>query len=332
MGDKIDFVLTWVDGNDIKWQEEKNKFSDDINSKRSKENRYRDWDSLKYWFRGVEKFAPWVNNIYFVTCGQCPKWLNLNHPKLKFIKHEDYIPKEYLPTFSANPIEINFHRIKGLSDKFVYFNDDIFLTNKIDKQDFFKNNKPRLIAGCDIIYSEDYDDTFSHILLNDSAIINKYFNKKAVIKKNFFKWFNFHYNLKTIGKTLSFALFNKFSSFIVPHLPTPILKSTIEELWKLENNILDKTSRNKFRTKEDVNQYIFSWYDIARNNFEVLSSNFGKYFAIKDSIENVTNAICKQKYKIVCISDDLEVDFEKAKKEINKAFEKILPQKSDFEI
>ena len=123
MENKIDFVMIWVDGGDIEWRKEKNKYAglpdDEING----EIRFRDWDNLKYWFRGVEKFAPWVNNVYFVTCGHYPKWLNLDCPKLKFVKHEDYIPKEYLPTFSANPIEINLHRIEGLSEKFVYFND-----------------------------------------------------------------------------------------------------------------------------------------------------------------------------------------------------------------
>lgn len=67
---------------------------------------------LKYWFRGVEKYAPWVHKIYFVTCGQKPDWLNENHDKLVLVNHEDYIPHEYLPTFSSHTIELNFHRIK----------------------------------------------------------------------------------------------------------------------------------------------------------------------------------------------------------------------------
>jgi hypothetical protein len=56
-----------------------------------------------------------------------------------FVKHEDYIPKEYLPTFNANTIELNFHRIKELSEHFVYFNDDTFITNYMNESDFFEN-------------------------------------------------------------------------------------------------------------------------------------------------------------------------------------------------
>ena len=130
----IDFVIPWVDGSDLEWRKSKNKYSGKIDEPVDiTDARYRDWDILKYWFRGVEKYAPWVHKIYFVTCGQKPDWLNENHDKLVLVNHEDYIPHEYLPTFSANPIELNFHRIKNLSEHFVYFNDDTFIINKIEK-------------------------------------------------------------------------------------------------------------------------------------------------------------------------------------------------------
>ena len=124
----IDFVIIWVDGSDKKWLHEKNKYQKNSINIDAEINRYRDWDNLKYWFRGVEKYAPWVNNIFFVTWGHIPSWLNTNNPKLKIIKHTDFIPKEYLPTFSANPIELNLHRIEELSENFVFFNDDFFVS------------------------------------------------------------------------------------------------------------------------------------------------------------------------------------------------------------
>lgn len=138
---KIDFILTWVDGNDDKWREERNRY--DLNGELgNKSVHYRDWGTLKYWFRGVEKFAPWVHKIHFVTCGQVPEWLNVDHPKINLVNHEDYMPPKYLPTFSANPIELNFHRIKDLSEQFVYFNDDTFLTAPTLEEDFFTNGLP----------------------------------------------------------------------------------------------------------------------------------------------------------------------------------------------
>ena len=207
MDDKIDFVITWVDGGDIEWQKERNKFAgkdpEDIAN-----YRLRDWDTLKYWFRGVEKFAPWVNNVFFVTNGQKPEWLNLNHPKLKWIKHVDYIPKEYLPTFNSHTIEHNFFRIKGLSEQFVYFNDDFFLTDYVKKTDFFYNSKPKTIAQLKPCINK--DEMYSHILLNDLLLINRHFDFREFFRKNKFKLISYKYrwkdNLKTyfLSKTVCF--------------------------------------------------------------------------------------------------------------------------------
>ena len=69
---EIDFVVTWVDGNDPAWRQEKAKYSGAGNWDDSEE-RYRDWELLQYWFRGVEQFAPWVRKIHFVTWGHLPE-------------------------------------------------------------------------------------------------------------------------------------------------------------------------------------------------------------------------------------------------------------------
>lgn len=66
--DKIDFVLPWVDGSDSAWIKQRNEYLG-IKNDQTQDSRFRDWENLQYWFRGVEKFAPWVNHIYFVTWG-----------------------------------------------------------------------------------------------------------------------------------------------------------------------------------------------------------------------------------------------------------------------
>lgn len=324
---KIDFVMIWVNGDDPEWQKERNKYAGK-NPEDIAVNRFRDWGILKYWFRGVEKFAPWVNNIYFITCGHYPDWLNLNHPKLKFVKHEDYIPKEYLPTFSSNPIEINLNRIKELEEKFVFFNDDMAIVKPISKEDFFVDGKPRYVAGLNIIRAN--DGSFSYILLNDMQMILKDKDKKDFINKNnITKWLNLKYGLKTNLKTLLLMPFNFFSVLINTHSAAPILKSTMDYLWKNDYEILDKTSKNKFRSKEDVNQYIFSFYNILNNNF--IPSDLKTGYFTTDNDYNYIKKKSKNS-KIICINDvDENVDYEKEKSEIIKYFEEILPEKSKFE-
>ena len=120
----IDFVVLWVDGSDSEWIKSFNSFlSEELSSKKIdvSEERYRDAGLLKYWFRGVEKCAPWVRKIHFVTCGQKPDWLNTDNSKLHLVNHSDYIDSKYLPLFNSEAIEISMHKIPDLAEYFVYF-------------------------------------------------------------------------------------------------------------------------------------------------------------------------------------------------------------------
>ena len=80
-----------------------------------------------------------MRKVHFVTWGHIPQWLNTKHPKLNIVCHEDFIPQKFLPTFNSHTIEWNFHRIPGLTEQFVYFNDDMFLLKPVYMEDFFKD-------------------------------------------------------------------------------------------------------------------------------------------------------------------------------------------------
>ena len=126
MEKKIDFVIPWVDGNDEAWICEKKKYQVSQQEDASV-NRYRDWSNLQFWFRGVEKYAPWVNKIHFITWGHVPEWLNEEHPKLHIVKHEDYIHKKYLPAKVEAHLLNVLQSLAGTKQTVVinYFNDDV---------------------------------------------------------------------------------------------------------------------------------------------------------------------------------------------------------------
>eukprot|EP01039_Chlorochromonas_danica_P012748 gene12748-14665_t len=91
-------------------------------------NRYRDSEELRYSLRSLVKNAPWIRHIYLVTDNQIPYWMNLESSKLTVLSHEDiFSNKSHLPVFSSPAIEANLHNIPGISKKFIYFNDDVFL-------------------------------------------------------------------------------------------------------------------------------------------------------------------------------------------------------------
>ena len=139
--DRIDVVIPWVDGNDPKWQKLKDEYKE-MKSADKSDSRYRDWNNLQYIFRGIEKFWPWVNRVFLITCGQKPQWLNENCEKLRLINHSDYIPKEYLPTFNSHTIELNLHRIEELGKYFIYMNDDFCPIRPLKPTDFFCDGLP----------------------------------------------------------------------------------------------------------------------------------------------------------------------------------------------
>jgi len=109
--------------------------------------RYRDMNEMKYSLRSIEQFAPWIRKIFIVTNGQVPNWLNLNHPRIELITHDMiFANKSHLPVFASPAIESNLHRIPGLSEKFLYFNDDVMLGNEIWPDDFW------LMSGSQRVY------------------------------------------------------------------------------------------------------------------------------------------------------------------------------------
>jgi len=228
----IDFVIAWVNGNDPDWLSEKKKYQPAADSADDSLVRYREWDNLRYWFRGIETYAPWVRKVHFVTWGHIPPWLAVGHPKLNIVNHRDYIPPEYLPTFNSHTIELNLHRIKGLAEYFVYFNDDMFLTRPVAPDDFFSGGKPRDMFALDAIYFG--DNGIGHINGNNMEVINSIFDKQEVVRRNFTKIFYLGYGMKRLIKTLCLLPWPWFPGIYYQHLPVPYLKNTFVQMWLLK--------------------------------------------------------------------------------------------------
>ena len=331
--EKIDFVIAWVDGNDENWLAEKAKYSPSTMADSATSVRFRDWDNLQYWFRGVEKFAPWVNKIHFITWGHLPKWLDTSNPKLHIVNHKDYIPEKYLPTFSSHAIELNMHRIEGLSEHFVYFNDDMFITREVNETDFFKKGKPCDTFGLNCIYFG--HDSAGHFNGSNMEIINTEFKdqKKAIMKRDFSKWFSMKNGFRKVVKTMFLVPWEWFPGFHYDHLPSGFCRSTLEEVWAKYPDILDKTCMDKFRKEYHVNQWLFKYWQFCKGNYEVRSDKFGECFHIEEkNFNDLCRAIETQKYQMICINDTPRtINFEDKKQKVNECFEKILPDKSKFE-
>ena len=327
---KIDIVIPWVDSSDPLWQVEHSKYSPDSNSDNSPE-RYRDWDTLKYWFRSIEKNAPWVNKIHFITYGHLPDWLDTANGKLNIVNHKDFIEEKYLPTFSSHTIELNLHRIPDLAEQFIYFNDDVFLMKKTKENDFFKNSLPCDTATLGIVKNSDKANFMPYIMLNMLGIINAKFSKKQIIKKDFSKWFSIKYR-KLLLNNVYLAPFGSFTGFRNFHSANAFLKSTFETVWSEIPDILDATCQRKFRSREDVNQYIFRYWQLCSGNFNPITNKSAYLTLGIDSCDKINRVLTSNKYKTVCVNDDpLEFDFRKEKENLINTLKTVFPQKSTFE-
>lgn len=330
---KIDFIVTWVDGSDENWINEKERYNPDASGAAC--YRYRTLGTLKYWFRAVEKYAGWVNKVHFVTWGHIPPWLNTECDKLNIVKHSDYIPSEYLPTFSSNPIELNLHRIEGLSEQFVYFNDDVILNDYVEPGFFFKRGLPCDFAYIDNVFFESSDDMFAHIQVSEANEIGKSYSYIKSFFKHPFKYVNFRYpftiNVKNI---LKLENKNQFAGIKYHHLASPFLKQTFVDAWNERGDLLDRVSRNRFRTPYDVCQGYLRDRQITEGRFfPVSKKSRGRCFRVENDNSEFIDALLKSEYKVVCINDNpFDVNFEKASLEITGAYETKLPDKSSFEI
>ena len=291
----MDIVITYVDGNDPIWKADYEKYT----NVPVMQKRFRDWGTLKYLLRGIEVNMPFIRNVYLVVShpSQVPSWADTEN--LKIVLHSDIIPAEYLPTFNCNPIEMHLHRIEGLDEEYLYFNDDLYPLKPCSPEDFFRDGKGVLKFSSHYIVSGMY----KHICKNSDVSARK-----------------------ALGMPSSWR-------FIRPqHTCTAMLKSQCEELYdKLEPVILNSLTRT--RTAENLNQYLFLDYQYFKGLMidEKISN---KHFSVAlASPEKLSSYILNPDRNLMCVNDVRlsESKYEKLRHAMIEAFEVRFPSKSRFE-
>lgn len=330
----IDIVILWVNGADPAWLAQKREYLPPSERDSDSVNRYRDWGLLPYWFRAVEKFAPWVRKVHFVTWGHIPDFLDPDAPKLHIVRHDEFIPAEYLPTFSSHTIEMNIHRIPGLAEQFIYFNDDMFLLRPMRETDFFRDGLPCTYGG-EVPWVFDGDvGIWAHAAANNMGVVNRHFPKREAVKKHGAKYRDKCYRWKDNLRTLMLqTLFpDSFTGFKNLHAPAAYSKETFEAVWQAEPELLHSTCSHKFRSPSDVNQWVCLWWQIASGRFAPFVTDNMVMSASAETIGGLREIIQQQTHDMVCINDpEGDVDFDRLSEELQNAFEKILNGKSSFE-
>lgn len=229
----IDIVVPYVDCSDESWLKLFNKYSTHKNKEEVDAiNRFRgQGDFFKYFFRCIEKNMPWVRLIHLVvqSDSQVPKWINKN--KVHIVKHCDFIPKEFLPTFNSTTIEMFLHRIPLLSNDFIYFNDDVFVVKPINQYSLFNNDK----LGKSYYYRKSFECMWMHHIINSQSLIQ---NKQIKIGDDVLVM---NHTMRPYNKLKMISCFNKYKSIITDSI-------------------------TRFREEKNFNIYLYDYYDISNGD------------------------------------------------------------------
>ena len=252
--EKIDAVITWVDGSEPNY---KLKLEENLKNKKIINRQYTQANEIDFCVASIIKFAPFIRKIFIVTDKQKPKFSRIRHmvslEKIEIIDHEEIFRDnlDCMPSFNIRSIDALLFKIKNLSDKFIYFNDDMFLIKETTKEDWFKDNKAVLTGSWAKTYNKQLIKNISHKiknLLNIRPSFNAAQSKAANIV-------GFH---------------NKyFKSF---HCGRPQIKSVIKDFYDKNPQRLTNQIRYKFRDGRQYMPYSLCWHLLIKENLYVESS------------------------------------------------------------
>lgn len=270
----IDIVYTWVNRDDPKWIDLWNK---QFPEKSIDNDRYASKDELKYSLRSLCKYVPWFRNVFIVSNCSMPTWMKLEK-NVHWVDHSDIFPNDdCLPTFNSHAIESCLHRIRGLSEYFVYFNDDVFVTEPSYWHDFFDE------SGRSIAYLEPYgmvhdgnlfDSTreFLPPAINSQRILADFFPSSKALRLH-------------------------------KHTPHSLKKSVLEEIDKLIPERLAQTRAARIRSMEDINLTSFFYHHFALASGAAVKGDVSYLIVRPENIKKITDEKGIRGYKFLCFND-----------------------------
>lgn len=299
----IDAVITWVDGEDPVHREKRlNALSDTENGKintlpsGADTTRFSNNDEIKYCINSIIRFAPWIRKIFIVTDEQTPDFLSdsyMQQHDIHIVDHKE-IFESYewaLPTFNTRTIESGLWRIPGLSDRFIYFNDDFVLSKKVEPEDFFQDGKAVIQGSWHKI--SDYGPF--------RMKLNELFSK--VTKKLFGITRSMHTLLQIRSAQLA-GFKNRY--YFIPHVPHPVHTETIRSFFEDNPEMFEQNIRYPFRSTDQFSAIFLANYLDIQNHKAVLRKNkqammihgeMDPWFLLNYKLKRVRN----RKVKYVCL-------------------------------
>lgn len=277
---KIDLVYLWVNGNDPKWQEEKEYWQKKLNiptGDSTNNCRFIDNQELKYSLRSVEMNAPWINKIFIITNGQVPDWLDTSHPKIKIVTHSQIMLPDTLPTFNSEAIETCIANIPELSEYFLFANDDCFINKPVEPSFFFNNNSQPIVR-----------------------LVKQHWQPEEIEQKLYLN--NVIFSMNLIKKC--YGVEYKYES---AHNIDAYRKSYLIKCRETFQKEFENTCYCKFRTKNSAQRTIYSFWMLANRLGklkECKRKNKDALYLTLSTTNQMRKTIKSRNPYLVCINDE----------------------------
>lgn len=279
----VDVVYTWVDGAESGWRSRLDRAKAESHGlayhpQAQADNRFMSRDELRYSLRSVEMYAPWVRHIFLVTDRQTPSWLAVEHPGLTIVDHRDiFTDPTVLPVFNSSAIISQLHHIDGLSEHYLYLNDDMFIGRDV-RPDFFWHGN-----GIAKVFPSRQARPFGPAHPGAEPHINISKNIRSILEES-------------VGRSLSTA---------IRHTPYPQLRSVNFEMEERFPDVFTRTAAQRFRHHTDVaTDQLFHYY--ARATGRAVASTISyDYVNVGDSTttSRLRYLLATRSRSVFCLND-----------------------------
>ena len=307
----IDLVYLWVDGSDPRWLVKHNACigKTEERSTVNCKGRYADNDELKYSLRSVEMYAPWVRKIFIVTDEQVPSWLDTSNPRIRVVDHTEIMPEVCLPCFNATVIEHFLWNIPGLSEHFLFANDDMLINRSLSPSFFFA------------------DDGLPVIRLNHSGLRNFYLAfKKKFLGIKFKKYVLLVYNAAKLVETK----YGVFYGCKTHHNIDAYLKSDYQRIEEMFKEEIEPTLGNHVRSENDIQRSLYAYVAMAEKRCHPVYVD--RKTSFRFHIQNMKHYNMLEEYNpmLFCMNDS-EYATDDDRRKVTEFLKRRFPDRSEFE-
>ncbi len=307
----VDIVISWVDGSSPEYQAARRVQEAGVvlGEGDAHEARFRQIDELKYALRSIYMFAPWIGTIYIATDSPAPPWL-AQHPRVRVVRSiEHFKDPSVLPTHNSMAVESQLHHIPGLSEYYLYSNDDMFFGRALKPSMFFTpGGITRFMLSP------------NRIGLGESSLERSGFENSA-----------------RVNRRLLWDKFGRVTTRHLEHAAAPFRKSVMTELEETFAQEFAATAASRFRAAGNISvtNSLYHYYALLTGRAVTQEEGRGVYVdtTTRKGLDSLERILALRNADFLCLNDgsNPEVDAADRRERVTDFLEKYFPIKAPWE-